>query len=195
MKNRMKIKILSFTILPLLLGACVNMVFDSARYATDEAHRGIWRHLAENGDVEAQYKLGTMLCCGQRPKFDNVEALYWWCKAAKSGQRDAQYAAGKMFEKANEYEGTIIPKDDSKAYVLYSVAARNGQIEAAKMKDALILRMQEEDIGQAEAMLEKWPNMECAVPRNLDLGNDKKNLIPEFRQNNEIEDFPTNKRN
>lgn len=176
-RNNMKIKVTLFIGMSLLLGACVNMVFDSARYVNNSAQRQVWRSLAEKGDVEAQYKLGKMLCCGERPKFDNVESLYWYCQAAKAGQRDAQFEVANMFENANKFEGTIIPKDDIKAYVFYSAASKNSNTEAIKKRDALSLRMLAEDIEKAEDAFSRWPNVSCEVPRNLE----SQSLLPELK--------------
>jgi TPR repeat protein len=57
-------------------------------YAT--AYR-LWRPLAEQGDAEAQYKLGTMYDIGHGVPQDYVEAHKWYSLAAAAGEPSATF--------------------------------------------------------------------------------------------------------
>ena len=45
----------------------------------------IWRPLAEQGDVNAQLMLGLLYVDGDGVPLDEVEATYWFRKAAEQG--------------------------------------------------------------------------------------------------------------
>lgn len=49
---------------------------------------------AEQGNAEAQYKLGLEYEAGNNIKQSDKDALYWFTKAAVQGNADAQYKAG-----------------------------------------------------------------------------------------------------
>ena len=121
--------------------------------------------LALKGDVEAQYNLGKLYCCGERPEFDNVEALKWWCMAAKSGQRDAMFEVGKLYETSNEYKGSIIPKDNVMAYAYYTLSHQNGNEDGRKPASKIKSALSKEDLKNAEYMLERWPVIGCEISR------------------------------
>lgn len=46
---------------------------------------------AEQGDVEAQYNLGTMYYEGKGIEQSDEKAFYWWLKAAEQGHMNAQF--------------------------------------------------------------------------------------------------------
>ena len=77
--------------------------------------------LAEQGDVDAQFKLGVIYYSGQGVPGDYVEALNWFKKAALRGHPLAQYNVGYMNEKG---EGT--PQDYVEAAKYYRQAAERG---------------------------------------------------------------------
>ena len=83
------------------------------------------RELAEQGDADAQAKLGRMYTTGEGVPQDYVEAAKWWRKAAEQGDAHAQYGLGLMY--AN---GHGVPKDDTEALKWYRKAAEQGDAEA-----------------------------------------------------------------
>ena len=60
-----------------------------------------WRPLAEQGNADAQFAIGSMYLDGQGVPQDDAEAVMWWRKAAENGQPNAQgrlawaYASGR----------------------------------------------------------------------------------------------------
>ena len=73
---------------------------------------------AEQGDAEAQYKLGFMYEGSDSVPEDYTEAAKWYRKAAEQGHVEAQYSLGDMY--AN---GEGVPQHDIEAYARYSVLA------------------------------------------------------------------------
>lgn len=51
-------------------------------------------HLAEDGDLEAQYNLGLMYEMGMGVKQDFYSAYKWYLKSAEQGQPKSQYNVG-----------------------------------------------------------------------------------------------------
>lgn len=156
---------------------CVEFAFDKARLTNEIYERQKWKQLAKEGDAEAQYKVGTLYCCGERPHYDNAEALKWFCKAAKQGQRDALFAIGYMYENANDYEGNVVPQDLVMATTYYTLAEKEGypreKIETrnATTKDAIAHRkgaavmLTREQKKESEMLVKRWPNILCEVVR------------------------------
>ena len=79
------------------------------------------RELAEQGDVTAQYKLGTAYEYGSCVPIDNEKAVFWYRKAAEQGNSSAQYCLGRMFD-----YGCGVPEDKQEAAIWYRKAAEQG---------------------------------------------------------------------
>ena len=79
------------------------------------------RELAEQGDVTAQYKLGTAYEYGSCVPIDNEKAVFWYRKAAEQGNSSAQYSLGRMFD-----YGCGVPEDKQEAAIWYRKAAEQG---------------------------------------------------------------------
>ena len=57
-----------------------------------------WRPLAEQGDAEAQWFLGSMYYQGKGVPQDDQEAVRWYWQAADQGDAYAQNTLGYMYE-------------------------------------------------------------------------------------------------
>ena len=77
-----------------LLSACAAAPSQSS---FDNSERLRLRKLAENGDRDSQFQLGSSYCCGTSGGFwDTTEAVKWWCKAAAQGQKEAAAAIARV---------------------------------------------------------------------------------------------------
>lgn len=77
---------------------------------------------AENGDVDAQVKLGMRYYDGgRRHPADYEEALTWFHRAAEQGNAEAQARIGMMY-----HFGEGVPRDDGEAARWYLLAANQG---------------------------------------------------------------------
>ena len=83
------------------------------------------RLLAENGDTEAQFNLGTMYAFGYGVAQDYKEAVKWYRKAAEQGDVAAQYNLGLAYTL-----GHGIVQDYKEAVKWYRKAAEQGLAEA-----------------------------------------------------------------
>jgi TPR repeat protein len=82
----------------------------------------LYRPLADQGDAEAQFNLGTMYDYGRGVPQDYAEAVTWYRKAADQGDADAQNNLGKMY-----FNGHGVPQDYNAALKWYRKSADQGR--------------------------------------------------------------------
>src|ERR1043166_7463298 len=80
---------------------------------------------AENGDVEAQYKLALSYKNGEGTEKDLEKAFYWYQKSAGSENKFAQYNLGNCYQ-----YGLGVEKDEVKAFEWYEKSAKQGYSDA-----------------------------------------------------------------
>ena len=71
----------------------------------------LWRPLAEQGVVNAQFNLGQMYRFGDGVAQDYAEALKWYRKAAEQGDKASQFNLGSMY-----LNGEGVVKDENEAH-------------------------------------------------------------------------------
>lgn len=81
----------------------------------------LWRPLAENGDAEAQYSLGTLYAEGKGVEQNDATAFLWFQRAANQGVAAAQYNVGASYA-----TGAGIAKSDVDAARWFRRAADQG---------------------------------------------------------------------
>jgi TPR repeat protein len=81
-----------------------------------------YRMAAEQGDAEAQFRLGRMSYLGQGVPRDYNEAVRWYRMAAEQGDPQAQYNLGALYESGPE----TVPRDLAEAAKWYRKAAGQG---------------------------------------------------------------------
>ena len=96
---------------------------DVSREGTDDLEA--IRQAAEQGNAEAQNKLGCFYEFGSGVPVDRKEAVKWFRMAADRGRADAQFNLGCCYE-----YGRGIKKDEGKAVELYRKAAEQGYAPA-----------------------------------------------------------------
>ena len=81
----------------------------------------LWRPLAENGNVAAQYRLGNMYADGKGVARDDKAALSWFQRAANQGDAASQYNVGVSYA-----SGTGAAQNDAEAAKWFRRAADQG---------------------------------------------------------------------
>jgi uncharacterized protein len=115
------------------------------------------RPLADQGNAEAQVKLGFMYVAGEGIPQDYIEALKWFRLAADQGQANAQCFLGPIY-----FEGRGVPQDYVSAHMRLDLAAAAGIEDAAEYRHA---PHGENDPGtgrgsaKARARMETWPKI------------------------------------
>ena len=114
------------------------------------------RTLAEQGDPEAQFVLGTMYRDGQGVEKDLSKTIKWWESAAEHGNVDAQFALGNIYS-----GGFGIARNYVKSYMWFDITAAQTQTAwlapiARSNRDALVDRMTAAEISKAKQMAVDW---------------------------------------
>ena len=91
---------------------------DSAREVPNVAEI---RRAAEQGDPEAQTRLGTLYQRGNGVPEDDAEGVVWFRRAAEQGYADAQFLLGSVYGK-----GEGVPLDDAESLASFRRAAEQG---------------------------------------------------------------------
>lgn len=81
------------------------------RHGDYQAAAKLWRPLAEEGLVNAQFNLGQMYRYGDGVTQDHAEALKWYRKAAEQGDKESQFNLGSMY-----LAGEGVAKDEKEAH-------------------------------------------------------------------------------
>ena len=92
----------------------------------------IWRSLGDNGNVEAQLRLGNYFWNGNAVEPNYPEAIGWWRKAADKGNPEAQTDLGLMY-----IDGAGVPQDFEMAALWLRRAADQGWDVAQERLGAL----------------------------------------------------------
>lgn len=139
--------------------ACSTMATDSR--LADYRHALLTK--ADEGDAEAQFKLGMTYCCGFDQTRNDVTARIWLCRAALQGNAQAQYQLGRFYDMhAVKWRPRTGTQDIIQAYVWYSLAADQGLDMAALYKEALTHEMSPRVVEAAEKLKSQWRQKACS---------------------------------
>ena len=151
--NRQKVldKIAEFRATPGRIRSPMKRSFDDgkSRDGLDFIEAWCLRELAEQGDVTAQYKLGTAYEDGSCVPIDNEKAVFWYRKAAEQGNSSAQYSLGAMFD-----YGRGVPENKQEAIIWYRKAAEQGDGNA--QNDLGVMYLTGEGIPQDKSEALFW---------------------------------------
>lgn len=106
-----------------------------------------WQWRAEQGDADAQNKLGIMYLNGWGVPRDYNQAVSWYRKAAEQGNAAAQYNLGLMY-----YNGWGVPEDDIQAYAWFNLAAAQGDEEAKQFRTHIRQHMTSSQYAEAREL-------------------------------------------
>jgi TPR repeat protein len=107
---------------------------------------------AQQGKADAQYVVGAMYYTGNAVPQDQKHAVTWFRKAAEQGHAEAQHALGLMYR----YHVAGVPGDPVIAYMLWNLAAANGNHNAVGQRAAIARQMTQAQIEEAQALSRTW---------------------------------------
>ena len=125
--------------------------------AEDEETASLDRSAAEQGDADAQTRLGLRYSSGQGVPQDHAEAARWYRLAAEQGVTDAHVQLGHLYAL-----GRGVPKDHTESVRWYRLAANQGHADA---QQALGFAYAEGLIGEVEAA--NWLRLAATQGENL----------------------------
>ena len=111
----------------------------------------LYQESAENGEADAQYKLGLLYLTGNGALQDFAEAAKWLKRAAEQGYALAQYELGLIYRTG--YGLTI---DHVQSYVWLNLAAAAGISEAVSARDEVMRSLSNKQLAQAQKMAREW---------------------------------------
>src|SRR5438876_118745 len=83
----------------------------------------LWRPLADQGNADAEWRLGDMFYYGQGVQKNYPEAAKWYRKAADQGDVWSQHKLANMF-----YEGEGVPQDIEQAHMWANLATAGSNL-------------------------------------------------------------------
>lgn len=106
-----------------------------------------WTPLAEEGDANAQFRLGFMYHKGKGVLKDYSIATKWYKLAAEQGDAQAQFYLGVMY-----HMGAGVLQDNLYAHMWLDIAASLGNENASETKAVIAKRMTPTDISKARQL-------------------------------------------
>ena len=142
-------QILTITILSLSFSAIVAAgPFENAGAAYGRgdyaAAMRLYRQLADQGNGNAQFSLGTIYEKGRGVAQDCAEAANWYRLAANQGHPTAQF------------NGRGVARDDVLAHMWFSLSVAQGNEEATKNRDIIAWRMTPAQLAEAQKLARGW---------------------------------------
>jgi TPR repeat protein len=111
-----------------------------------------YRRAAQQGDLPAKMSLGLIYVTGRGVPQNYFQAEKWFRLAAEQGDALAQYNLGLIY--AGGYN--VVANDDVQAFAWFSIAAKGGNEDALKNRDAFATRMSPEQVEEAEKFAQDW---------------------------------------
>lgn len=145
----------------LLLSSCVDTTIEKYEEALVEYEKQKIYFKGNRGEIDSQYKAGKLYCCGDSSKKDPVEALRWYCMAAKNGSSDAMYMVAFIYENASLFSAGSLRQDEVLALTYYKLALDAKNQEAEKNYNKLIEKSTVDKVQQAESLVKMWPKVYC----------------------------------
>jgi TPR repeat protein len=111
-----------------LYAVCLSLVVIAGCGPTDEnaeSNFELTRKAAEQGDADAQHKVGVAYFFGNGVPEDKAEGVKWFRKAAEQGDADAQSNLAFAYS-----SGRGVPEDDAEAVKWWLKAAEQGHATA-----------------------------------------------------------------
>lgn len=119
---------------------------------------------AEGGHLKAMHNLAVMIVEDSGPggKPDYTNAIPWFRRAADRGLRDSQYNLGVLYAR-----GLGVPANLAESYRWFSLAANQGDADAAKKRDDVAKRLDQQTLVAAQLAVQTW----AAAPSDAAINN------------------------
>jgi len=122
--------------------------------------RSWYQAAAEKGNVKAMHNLAVSLSSRENGG-DYTAAAKWFAEAASYGLADSQFNLGILAE-----HGLGMAKNPADAYKWFSLAAKAGDAEAAKRRDAVKSQLDATALAEAEKAVASWAAKQAPAEAN-----------------------------
>jgi len=109
------------------------------------------RHLADQGDPGAQWRLGALYHDGDGVPQDDTQAVQWFLRSADQGYVLSQATLGAYY-----WAGRGVPKDYTKAYFWSALALARGDENSRSRLEGLSAQMTRSQVNEARQQAEVW---------------------------------------
>jgi localization factor PodJL len=113
--------------------------------------RRLYLAAAERGNATAMHNLAVLYAEGIDGKSDYGTAAQWFHGAAKYGIVDSQYNLGVLYAR-----GIGIEQNLAESYKWFALAARGGDQDAAKKRDDVAARLDQDSLVAARLAVQTW---------------------------------------
>ena len=100
------------------------------------------------------HRIGVLTARGEGGAPNPTEAVTWFEQAANFGLVDSQYNLGAIYHPTGENSSGL--QDAGKAYYWYSLAARNGDEQAAPLAAGVANALNADERQQIDADVASW---------------------------------------
>ena len=139
------------------LAGCASSSYEKGirHYKPDDVAAAVseLKPLAEQGNAEAQFNLGSLYYQGRGVSQDYKEAVKWLRKAAEQGHIFSQTSLGTIY--AEGVQG-VVEKDYPQALMWFIFAAAKGDMEAMEFRDSMANRMTPSQIAEAQKLAREF---------------------------------------
>ena len=122
----------------------------------------VWyQRAAQLGNVKAMHNLAVVSTALDRNNPNYQAAVYWFKQAASYNLADSQFNLAILYQ-----NGVGVPQNLVEAYRWFSLAARQGDLDAARRKDLLEKKLKKKDLLLAHNMLQAWKPLAVKAEAN-----------------------------
>lgn len=122
----------------------------------------VWyKRAAELGNVKAMHNLAVLSTTIDRENPDYKTALRWFREAAKRNLADSQFNLAVLYQ-----GGVGVRQNNVEAYKWLSLAARQGDRDAAARRDGLEKKLSQKELLLASNMLQGWEPLPVKLEAN-----------------------------
>lgn len=139
------------------MGGCAGPKYQKGmkNYSPDDPAAAVrqLKPLADQGNSDAQFNLGSLYYQGWGLPQDYQEAVRWFRKAADQGHAAAQVNLGTLY--AEGIQG-VVAKDYPQALKWYILAAARGDGEAVTLRESLAVKMTPTQIAEGQRLAREF---------------------------------------
>jgi|GEM_PF-3783711 len=112
----------------------------------------VWyQRAAMLGNVKAMHNLAVISTALDKEDTDYKAAIYWFKQAANRNLADSQFNLAILYQ-----NGVGLSKNNLEAYKWFSLAARQGDVDAASRRDLLEKKLKKDELLEASKLLQNW---------------------------------------
>ena len=119
--------------------------------------RQLYLQAADKGNAKAIHNLAVLYAEGIDGKPDYRTAAQWFRKAADRGVADSQYNLGILYAR-----GIGVDQNLAESYKWFALAAQQGDQDAAKKRDDVAGRLDQQSLVAARLAVQTWARRSAA---------------------------------